>query len=62
MPMSENPQYPTKGENPPPKKNPNKTKKTPPKKNPQKNPVETSIPHANIYMSTCFPGLVQSLQ
>ena len=59
MPMSENPQYPTKVEETPPQKNQQQNKQTPSKK---KKPVETSIPHANIYMSTCFPGLVQSLQ
>ena len=61
--MSENPtieeeKQKTKNKPPPPKKN-SKTN-TPPKY--KENPVETSIPHANIYMSTCFPGLVQSLQ
>jgi hypothetical protein len=52
MPMSENPQYPTKVEETPPQKKQQQNKQTPPQKKKKKKPVETSIPHANIYMST----------
>jgi hypothetical protein len=60
--MSENPtieeeKQKTKNKTPPPKKQQNKHLPQI-----QRKPVETSIPHANIFMSTCFPGLVQSLQ